>query len=326
MDEGGILCLPRARNKAGTGTESEGSDRGSNGRSKDDETSESGDDSTAQVTENEVLVSEIVLERLNISEVKLERVHRRKPEIKNRSKTETKEPYSEEDSDSDGYESDGKATKSDNAEVKVRKWNARLARKLKRRLTPEMEAGMDVLRGFFLRRHKRRMTQSFLGWLHSQPKYRPCGIGMSLVVGLAPVVNPREAGPEAVYEWKELGRAIYVDWWNVRFKTLRKNILAGRDALERLSNTTWWDWEDGSRPLHWRWPRWYLEVIRDGLPVWFWEAPKQWRRPQPPGKTKAEHDAMVRKIGKVQDRRYILKGPIESLTSFFAVPKGLDDI
>jgi hypothetical protein len=35
---------------------------------------------------------------------------------------------------------------------------------------------------------------------------------------------------------------------------------------------------------------------------------------------------MVKKIGKVRKRRYIEKGPIESLTSFFAVPKGLDDI
>jgi hypothetical protein len=35
---------------------------------------------------------------------------------------------------------------------------------------------------------------------------------------------------------------------------------------------------------------------------------------------------MVKKIGKVRKRRYIPAGPIESLTSFFAVPKGLDDI
>jgi hypothetical protein len=117
-----------------------------------------------------------------------------------------------------------------------------------------------------------------------------------------------------------------VDWWKDRTKGLRKNILAGRDALGRLANASWWDWEDVSRPLHWRWPRWYLEIIRDGLPVWFREAPKQWRRPQPGGKTRGEHEAMVKKIGKVQKRRYIKKGPIESLTSFFAVPKGVDDI
>jgi hypothetical protein len=60
--------------------------------------------------------------------------------------------------------------------------------------------------------------------------------------------------------------------------------------------------------------------------VWFREAPKQWRRPQPGGKTRGEHEAMVKKIGKVQKRRYIEKGPIKSLTSFFAVPKGVDDI
>ena len=35
---------------------------------------------------------------------------------------------------------------------------------------------------------------------------------------------------------------------------------------------------------------------------------------------------MVAKLAKVWKRRYISTGPIESLTSFFAVPKGLDDI
>jgi hypothetical protein len=147
-----------------------------------------------------------------------------------------------------------------------------------------------------------------------------------IVVGLSQVVNPQEAEAGPVYSWTPLGRAIYVDWWKDWFKSMRKNVLAGRDALERLANTSWWDWEDGLRPLHWKWPRWYMEVIRDGLPVWFRKAPQQWRRPQLPGKTRAEHEAMVRKIGKVRKRRYISTGPIESSTSFFAVPKGLDDI
>jgi hypothetical protein len=80
----------------------------------------------------------------------------------------------------------------------VRNWNLRLARKLGKPLTPKMDSSMDVLRGFFLRRHKRRMTQLFLGWLHSQANYKPCGIGMNLVVVLAKVVNPQEAGTEPV--------------------------------------------------------------------------------------------------------------------------------
>jgi hypothetical protein len=110
----------------------------------------------------------------------------------------------------------------------------------------KIKAGMDVLRDFFLGRHKRRMTQSFLGWLHSQPKYKPCGIGMSLVVKLSHAVNSQDAVAGLVYSWTGLGRAIYVDWQQDWFKSVRKNVLAGRDALERLSNTSWWDWEDGS--------------------------------------------------------------------------------
>jgi hypothetical protein len=92
---------------------------------------------------------------------------------------------SEDSDESEEEDGDAKATKSDDAEVRVQKWNSRLARKLGFDLTANMESAMDVLQGFFLRRHKRQMTQSFLGWLHSQPTYKLYGIGMSLVVGLS---------------------------------------------------------------------------------------------------------------------------------------------
>ena len=35
---------------------------------------------------------------------------------------------------------------------------------------------------------------------------------------------------------------------------------------------------------------------------------------------------MTKKLNKVRDRRYIAPGPVTSLTSFFSVPKGDDDI
>jgi hypothetical protein len=88
-----------------------------------------------------------------------------------------------------------KATKLDDTEVKVQNWNLKLARKLGKTLTSKMESSMDVLRALFLQRHKRRMTQSFLGWLHRQANYKPCGIGMTLVVGLAKVVTHRRPEP-----------------------------------------------------------------------------------------------------------------------------------
>jgi hypothetical protein len=78
--------------------------------------------------------------------------------------------------------------------------------------------------------------------------------------------------------------------------------------------------------MHWVWPRWYQETIRDGLKVWFREAPKQWIKPQPAARNASEKEFIHKKIYKVQKRRYVVPGEVTSLTSFFAVPKGVNNI
>jgi len=78
--------------------------------------------------------------------------------------------------------------------------------------------------------------------------------------------------------------------------------------------------------LHWRWPSWYQETIRDGLKVWFKNKPKAWTEPQKKGATLEVHELMKEKLKSVRDRWYVKAGPVKSLTSFFAVPKGEDDI
>jgi len=134
------------------------------------------------------------------------------------------------------------------------------------------------------------------------------------------------ANPRVKYEWTPFGLASYVDWWNDRSRRHQKDLAAARDVIARLTRSSFWEWNDGSRPAHWKWPQWYQEVIRDGLRIWFKEAPRYWRRPQAPGKTKVEHGLMRKKLSKVRDRRYLVAGQVDSLTSFFAVPKGADDI
>jgi hypothetical protein len=119
---------------------------------------------------------------------------------------------------------------------------------------------------------------------------------------------------------------MYCAWWEDRDARHYKDLERARDAIGRLSNSDWWEWTDGSAPAHWKWPEWHRETIRDGLPVWFKEAPKQWTRPQAAGKTRAEHEQMKEKLGKVRDRRHVTGGQVDSLTSFFAVPKGTDDV
>jgi hypothetical protein len=75
----------------------------------------------------------------------------------------------------------------------------------------------------------------------------------------------------------------------------------GGDAVARSAASTWWNWEDGSRPIHLRWPVEYCVIIPDGLPVHFL-------------------DTML------PYRSYIAGGRVDSLTAFFAVKKGDDDV
>jgi hypothetical protein len=67
--------------------------------------------------------------------------------------------------------------------------------------------------------------------------------------------------------------------------------------------------------------------VRDGTRLWIHEdkLPK-YRRPQRDVSEVTMKKAMVQKLLKVQKRRYFEEGLVEALTSFFAVPKGEEDI
>ena len=105
-----------------------------------------------------------------------------------------------------------------------------------------------------------------------------------------------------------------------------RDFFAGRDCIVRAWNSTWWAWTDGSRPFFWRWPSEYQTVIRDGHALWLRGALPQWRLKQ---RSELDHKiwAAIRiKLFLVRARRYVHPGEVRSLTSFFAVPKGEDDI
>eukprot|EP00980_Cylindrotheca_fusiformis_P030894 scaffold25597_cov206-Cylindrotheca_fusiformis.AAC.4 len=219
-----------------------------------------------------------------------------------------------------------KATKGDDATVQVKLWDQRLCRVLGIALTDKVQAAAEVLRKWLLSSHVRRTARSFFGWLHQRPNFKQCGISMSRVVELSRVLDKKGPVAPTCYEWTPTGKTYYVDWWEARFKAHRKDLAAGRDVILRLARSTWWNWDDGSRPAHWKWPSWYLEVIRDGLQVWFKRSPNFWKRPQPKGRDAKQHELIKKKLGKVRERRYVVAGTVDSLTSFFAVPKGEDDI
>jgi hypothetical protein len=53
----------------------------------------------------------------------------------------------------------------------------------------------------------------------------------------------------------------YREWWKARATACTRDLVAGIEAIERAWRATSWNWEDGSRPFHWRWPQEYQDEI-----------------------------------------------------------------
>jgi hypothetical protein len=148
---------------------------------------------------------------------------------------------------------------------------------------------LDSFRGFLLRRWKINVRQSFQRYL-------------------------REAYGTT---WSKLGQ---------RGSRLTADLRSGRECLWHAMEAEWWEWSQGSRPFFWRWPSSLRDLARDGFPPYISSVLPQYTRPQP-----VERDAQVRqkvatKLAVVHDKRYVCKGTVTSLTSYFSVPKGDQDI
>ena len=105
----------------------------------------------------------------------------------------------------------------------------------------------------------------------------------------------------------------------------------GLTAIKCASLASFWEWNEGSFPNFWRWqPEVHLD-LRDGTPLWVLDNKLKncTKKPQRMPKDPNIVALMVEKISKVLSRGYIsslFNGSIESLTHYFAVPKGDDDI
>ncbi len=132
--------------------------------------------------------------------------------------------------------------------------------------------------------------------------------------------------------WKKHVTKDFFRWFNLRHAGEMRDMeyvrdtAASRDCLSRCSNSSWWEWDNGSRPLFWHWPEEYRNIIRDGLPPWIKGPMPRYMVPQRPEKDPSIHKNIISKLRKVREKRYIVPGPVLSLTSFFAVPKGDGDV
>jgi hypothetical protein len=232
-----------------------------------------------------------------------------------------------------------KATKSDDAPVPMSLWEEHLVDDGTREWTPLarklLSGACDAWRKRMLIRWKGNVSSTFRRWLNDkyskELKEVDDAWGTEVKFEKAETIQ----GPTGIkilkkarYVWSrgQTSLDMYVQWWKGRMMVCSEDLLAGMDGIGRAFLASWWDWEDGSRPFHWRWPREYQEQIRDGIKVHFKEEPPRYVAPQRDVQDQEVKDKVIEKLQKVRTRRYIAEGYVVSLTSFFAVPKGEGDI
>jgi hypothetical protein len=140
-------------------------------------------------------------------------------------------------------------------------------------------------------------------------------------------VRGRKSWKKGRLEWSDdNGLHRYQKWWKNRFLVTHQDYEPAADAIRHAADSSWWSWDSGLRPFHWRWPTFYQEVIRDGLKVFFQAEPPKYQKSQRDISDLEVKAKVSAKLDRVRARGYISPGVVESLTAFFAVPKGEDDI
>jgi len=82
----------------------------------------------------------------------------------------------------------------------------------------------------------------------------------------------------------------------------------------------------GSRLFFWRWPTDHHQAARGGYKPYFDGPSPRFLKPQPHEANKQTRKQVRAKLETVRARKYIAKGKVMSLTSYFSVPKGESDV
>ena len=129
------------------------------------------------------------------------------------------------------------------------------------------------------------------------------------------------------YRWKDSGLEHYRKWHRERRdRKLHQALESAYDCIRRGAEASWWDWDEGSSLIYWRWPSTHRGWAMCGQPHFVVSDLPAFKVPQAPARSPGDGERMREKVSKVRQRRYIDAGPVRSLTHMFCVPKGLDDI
>ena len=241
------------------------------------------------------------------------------------------------------------SVKHDDAEVPVFYWNESLQSKLGYKLTIKQLKALSVLRKAIAIKWRALVTSSFCEWMRCRTCYWSKCERIFHLSGISSVGNvcctkclkknkkkhkPLVEFRSGKYFWKPDGKLNYSRWFgnfysrnNRRlFEDNMESRLAGIDCIERVVRSSEWEWDDGSRVFFWRWGPEFWKEARDGARVWVKADLPKCRDKQSVPKDNETKEKVKKKIQKVRSKRYIFKGHVFSLTSFFDVPKGEWDI
>ena len=200
-----------------------------------------------------------------------------------------------------------KAAKNDDALAPVAEWNKKAASRVAGGYQPEKhDKALDIIRGLMLRWWKRRLKRSFESYLKQTYGNWPLLLETNRKRSRA----EHEGQPEC---------------WGSRTE-LRKDLVVGKDAIDRAWKSSWWEWDAGSTVFFWRWTHEYKRLVRDGLRVFVKGELPQYHAQQRWPKEEDKREKLRVKVAKPVIRGYISDGYVKSLTGFFQVPKGEDDI
>jgi hypothetical protein len=188
-----------------------------------------------------------------------------------------------------------KSVKADDAEIPIHLWDTRVWRRgfnaaavanFKRRYQC---CPLTSLRQLLLRRWQRNVYLSFIKYL-------------SLTYGTA-----------------------YLEEMTTNSE-LQADCCAGRECLWRVMEANCWEWPMGSRLLFWRWSETHRLEARGGYPPYVQALLPKYRRLQPYEKNPETRAKVKEKLNTVRKKKYISKGRVHSLTYYFSVPKGENDV
>jgi len=194
-----------------------------------------------------------------------------------------------------------KAAKNDDAAVNVGYWDDEIVkpwirdpgftRRVRAHLASKGVLPMEAFRKLALRTWRRNVWRSFRRYMRQR----------------SDDWTSLPDDPGAVHDWK-------------------LTMEGARDCLVRCMGASWWEWMAGSHLLFWRWPQESQVWARDGLPIPLERLLTPYRKPQPREANPNVVTAVRAKLDKFRNKGYVVKGTVESLTSYFTVPKGDGDV